>query len=418
MTPEELARLFSAGGRFGSAPLEMAGNAAMPARFLGQQFPGATPMALAPAPPVDPVQTGATTAQKPSPFDGLKNFRDSERGQALADMFAGWAMGGNLNESLGYGARSMMAGRESRTGKAKQEAERNQTVDWLKSQGMAPEQAQAIAGNPSVLTDVLKNMLDPNAALDSEFKRAQIENIQSQIKERNDPNARKQFGNSVIWGQGADGKWVAMQPSSGGGLVPAQTPEGVNLVPPGVTHMDLGTSFGVRDRAGNIIGNVEKDVAGEAARKALGEGRGKAEIELPGARGMAGLIKEQIDSLKSDPYLPSMLGPVDSMLPNVSSDASRVQGKMDQLQGGAFLQARQLLKGGGAITDYEGQKAEAAFSRLRTAQSEADYRDALDDFYNAVEVGLRKLEQQAGVQQSQPAQQPRLRFNPATGALE
>lgn len=182
MTPTDLARLFGAGGRFGAAPLEMAGNAAMPARFMGQSFPAAPqPMALAPN-PVDPVTTAGTAQQKPSFMDGLKNFRDSERGQALSDMFAGWAMGGNLNESLGYGARSMMAGRESRTGKAKQEAERNQTVEWLKSQGMAPEQAQAIAGNPSVLTDVLKQMVakpDPMDALKTQKLQLEVDQMRN-----------------------------------------------------------------------------------------------------------------------------------------------------------------------------------------------------------------------------------------------
>jgi hypothetical protein len=103
-----------------------------------------------------------------------------------------------------------------------------------------------------------------------------------------------------------------------------------------------------------------------------------------------------------------MLGPMDSRLPNLSSDAARVQGKIDQLKGGAFLQARQMLKGGGAITDYEGQKAEAAFARMSTAQSVEDFNAALDEFNAAVQQGLAKLEAQAGggVTPAQP-QSPR-----------
>ena len=52
--------------------------------------------------------------------------------------------------------------------------------------------------------------------------------------------------------------------------------------------------------------------------------------------------------------------------------------------------------GGGAITDFESQKAEAAFARLNQAQSPEDFKAALDEFNSAVKEGVRKLEQQAG----------------------
>jgi hypothetical protein len=65
---------------------------------------------------------------------------------------------------------------------------------------------------------------------------------------------------------------------------------------------------------------------------------------------------------------------------------------MDQISGGAFLQARQLLKGGGAITDFESQKAEQAFIRMNAAQKPEDYRKAMTDFLDAVRAGLPKLQ--------------------------
>ena len=75
---------------------------------------------------------------------------------------------------------------------------------------------------------------------------------------------------------------------------------------------------------------------------------------------------------------------------------------MDQLQGTAFLEAYNMLRGGGQITEVEGKKAEAAMARLRTAQSEADYRAALMDFRNAVETGISKLEARAGTTAFKP----------------
>lgn len=124
----------------------------------------------------------------------------------------------------------------------------------------------------------------------------------------------------------------------------------------------------------------------------------EAQGQIGSMRQIAQSINFQIKDLKDDPYLPNMLGPWDSRMPNVSSNAARVQSKINQLQGGAFLQARQLLKGGGQITDYEGQKAEQAFIRLNTAQKPEDFKAALDEFNYWVQEGLKKLEAQANGQ--------------------
>lgn len=140
-------------------------------------------------------------------------------------------------------------------------------------------------------------------------------------------------------------------------------------------------------------GSVPVGPGDKAYETTVGKASGEAAAGIPAAQGVADQVTLQIDELMSDPYLNSMLGSIEGRLPNVSSDAARVQGKMDQLQGGAFLQARQLLKGGGQITDFEGKKAEAAMARLYTAQNEQDYRAALQDFKDAVQVGLAKLQQ-------------------------
>lgn len=214
-------------------------------------------------------------------------------------------------------------------------------------------------------------------------------------------------GLSPIYGK-KNGKTVLGQLSEDGTFTETQLPEGFDLAP-GTDRVDLGTAWGIVDRSGQVVSTIPKEnyQAGfDTARgKTEGEAAGNAAGALPGVRGVAGLVEQQVNDLKNDPYLPSMLGPLDSRLPNVSANAARVQGRMDQLQGGAFLQARQLLKGGGAITDYEGKKAEAAFARMNAAQSEEDYKAALDEFNAAVQDGVRKLEAQAGYGGSAPQAQ-------------
>jgi hypothetical protein len=107
-------------------------------------------------------------------------------------------------------------------------------------------------------------------------------------------------------------------------------------------------------------------------------------------------VLSTIDSLSNDPYLDGMVGSIQGRLPNFSSDAARVQGKMDQIQGQSFLQAFNSLRGGGQITEVEGAKATAAIAALGTAQNEQDYRAALGSLRAIVETGMNRARHKAG----------------------
>lgn len=131
--------------------------------------------------------------------------------------------------------------------------------------------------------------------------------------------------------------------------------------------------------------------------KAVGEARG----DLPGAMKQAEMTKMKIDNLAADPNLESAMGWT-SYLPDavVPNGVITVRGKIDELMGGAFLEARQLLKGGGQITDYEGQRAEKAYTRMERAirsSNVQDFKDALADFRQAVDDGVSKLRATANV---------------------
>lgn len=283
----------------------------------------------------------------------------------------------------------------------------NSTVQWLVGKGYDPGAAEAIASDPQSLRAAMMQVggpqsNDPKSGLMSVGENSALYNARTGEWIRN-PNsgsgkdARKTYGNEVIWAQKPDGTWAAMRTASDGSLIEAPVAEGMRLAPPGAATMDLGTEMVIRDRAGNIIGREKKDVAGEAAQGVVGKGAGEAQLALPGAEGLAEAVKKQVIELAADPYLPNMVGPLASRLPNVTGDSARVQAKINQLQGGAFMQARELLKGGGQITDYEGGKAEEAYARLSTAQTVEDFKQALNDFSMYVDMGLRKLRSQASM---------------------
>jgi hypothetical protein len=65
----------------------------------------------------------------------------------------------------------------------------------------------------------------------------------------------------------------------------------------------------------------------------------------------------------------------------------------DQAVGAAFMQAFATLKGGGQITEKEGEKATAALTRMNLAQSEVEYIKAAREFQGEVKKVLKIAEE-------------------------
>lgn len=90
--------------------------------------------------------------------------------------------------------------------------------------------------------------------------------------------------------------------------------------------------------------------------------------------------------------------------PMAGSDAADFNALKDQITGQAFLEARQQLKGSGAITDFEGKKAEGAVTRMSNAQSEGSFIEAAKEFRTV----LQTAKDRAAAKMNAPG--------PATGA--
>lgn len=86
-----------------------------------------------------------------------------------------------------------------------------------------------------------------------------------------------------------------------------------------------------------------------------------------------------IDGILNDPALENSTGIMAPLQAIPGTPMRRFGARADQLNGQAFLQAFESLKGGGQITEIEGQKATQAIGRLDTSQSAADYREALTE---------------------------------------
>lgn len=153
----------------------------------------------------------------------------------------------------------------------------------------------------------------------------------------------------------------------------------------------------------------------QADARAASEGRVAAEGGLPLARQAV----QSIDDLINDPALHGITGGIQGRVPQMAmgEDSRRAASRLEQIKGQSFLQMRQYLKGQGAITDYESARAEAAMARLDRAQSDEDFRAALQELRSIMQTGYDRLQQKIGGGGLQNPPQVK-RYNPATGAFE
>lgn len=149
----------------------------------------------------------------------------------------------------------------------------------------------------------------------------------------------------------------------------------------------------------------------EAARqRALGESQAKFETAAPNAISDAtqalGLIDQMIGTKpytdkatgrrvqEKEPH-PGFSGAVGFGIGQryvPGTDAASFQALFDQVQGGAFLQAFETLRGGGAITEKEGAKATAAKNRMSLAQDEKSFIAAAREYQDVLREGIKRAQ--------------------------
>lgn len=168
---------------------------------------------------------------------------------------------------------------------------------------------------------------------------------------------------------------------------------------------------GVTTTTTNADGSTTTIQVGGAAGGGTGEPRVGDVYNPNEVQNVIGMI----DAIANDPSLDRVVGPIEGGGGNniddlgtmarayYGGDGTALIEKIGQLQSNAWLSARAMLKGGGAITDYESRKAEAAVARLSRAKSEKEFRAALKDLRDAITEGEAKLRAGAGGQGSQPA---------------
>lgn len=153
----------------------------------------------------------------------------------------------------------------------------------------------------------------------------------------------------------------------------------------------------------------EAQAAVEGAKTSAKEeakARTQAKIDLPSVKSNADYMKKKIDELLAHPGFESTVG-----APGWGKVSRYVSGTKEadfmtrhkQITGKTFMKAYETLKGGGQITEIEGQKATEALQRMTTAASEKEYRAAAEDFKREIDRLTALAEQRASGKEPSPA---------------
>lgn len=154
-----------------------------------------------------------------------------------------------------------------------------------------------------------------------------------------------------------------------------------------------------------VAASVQRDTVAADVQKKQSAQRQQSALDTIG--NMRGTINDLLShpgfsgsvGAKNQAYLFGLKGD-----PIAGTKEADFKAMLDQVQGGAFLQAFESLKGGGQITQVEGEKATQAIVRAQQSQSEEGFKKSMNDFLSVLDKAEKRATSGEIVQQpSTPA---------------
>lgn len=252
---------------------------------------------------------------------------------------------------------------------------------------------QGIPGVPQPLADITRITQNPEAVKDfliAEAKRKAEGQFGKQGSAYYDPATGRSY--TIQFGANGERK-----------ILPVET-DGVALNPDkGVKTVDTGTGTRIVDASrGRDVREIQKDIVGREVSEKVGQARGQAIADLPRRQLDAQRTLDIVDKLVAPngtphPGIRGNFG-MSGQFPNLpGGQAANAASLIEQVKSRAFLEAFNSIRGGGAITEAEGQKATTALIRAQNAQSYESFLEALADFKYQVQTGMELARRQAGV---------------------
>jgi len=148
-----------------------------------------------------------------------------------------------------------------------------------------------------------------------------------------------------------------------------------------------------------VPGKTAKDKAAEEIEIDAAKAQALAFRNLPdvlaGVERSVKLVKDLKDSPDLDKLVGSTYGKLQSLISGTTE--ADLQARINQIKGDAFIQAFQDLKGGGAVSETEGEKATTARTRMSEAQSVKEFQAAAQEYIDVMEAGAKSAKRKAGV---------------------
>ena len=171
------------------------------------------------------------------------------------------------------------------------------------------------------------------------------------------------------------GKVHEFRPSSTGEQVESRYPEGYTPVSP------------------------EELAAEKAQGMSMGKARATAIQTLPGLSDQAENDIKSLEDLKTHPGRADATGTIMGQLGDrnilLGQQGIDFRNRLSQVKSQAFLEAYKTLRGGGAISNAEGEKGTQAINRLSTVTSKEEFDQAIKDAQDIYRLGVDRMRRAA-----------------------
>lgn len=161
-------------------------------------------------------------------------------------------------------------------------------------------------------------------------------------------------------------------------------------------------------KASPTYGQVSEGEAAKTYGREVGKYRAAAQQSLPGAVSAAKATTAHIKKLLEHPGFSAVVGmpnPFKGGFGVATAPGSRARGAeslLKQIQGTAFLSGVQAMKGTGPVSEREGKAAEAAIQRMSKALSEDEFKEAAQEYVDAMERGIAAMRANAAMPVNAP----------------
>jgi hypothetical protein len=269
----------------------------------------------------------------------------------------------------------------------RQKAEQAKAAQAMQERQFAEQQRQFGA------TNQLAQNADQRAGEKAPFEQQKLQAEAERLRK----GPAVEYGKQGSVFQGPDQKFYSVQFASNGErrIVPVATPDGTPLEPAkGV--MQIGDELASKS-TGLPVRNVAPQLENKEAAEKIGAARGQSVADLPRKLVQAEGVLKTVRQLREHEGAKGNFG-LAGMVPNMpGGKAADANTLIEQIRGKAFLEAFNQLRGGGAITEAEGQKATVSLIRAQNAQSYPAFLEALADFEYQVQTGIELSKRQAGI---------------------